>query len=131
MKFSHHQIVAVNDPVELTCNVSGISLISSINSTVVRSLLVRWVHNGVDVVMSSANRVYFPQSNVMRINQATVSDSGVYQCFVETGANNQQGLLVADAGDVQDSTQLSVRDSPPRLTSVFNEQSIHPGRAGN
>lgn len=104
------QIVTVNDPVELTCNVTG--LVPSIDPPV-----VRWVHNAVDVI--PGGRFYSPQPNVLRIHQAIVSDSGVYQCFV----GRQQG------GDVQDSAQLSVRDSPSRLTGVFNDKSVHPGRA--
>ena len=117
--------MAVNDPVELTCNVTA-GLTYSIDPPV-----VRWVHNAADVI--PGGRFYSPQPNVLRIHQAIVSDSGVYQCFVGRQTTTTTTTTTADhsqgGGDVQDSAELIVRDSPARLTGVFNDKSIHPGRA--
>lgn len=100
----------MDEPVEWTCNVSG--LLSGQAAP-----LVRWTRNGLGVAPDSS-RFYFPQPNVLRINQAAVTDAGVYQCFAQTPA----------AEEVHASAELVVRDSPPRFTSVFSEQTVHPAR---
>lgn len=103
----------MDEPVEWTCNVSG--LLSGQAAP-----LVRWTRNGVDVAPDSS-RFYFPQPNVLRINQAAAQDAGVYQCFARTP--------VANGEEVHANAELVVRDFPPRLASVFSEQTVHSGRS--
>lgn len=108
-------MVGVNQPVELTCNVSGLAA-GQVPS-------VRWVRNGLDIPID-AGRYYFPLPNVMRINQAVITDSGMYQCFVriETGQPAQA------SSQTQAGAELAVRDFPSRLTGVFSEQTVYPSR---
>ena len=101
------QAVLVKSPVEFSCNVSGMP------STIPA---IRWTHNAVEIVPDS--KFYLPQPHVLRISEAAPSDAGVYQCFVTTPA----------AVEVQSSAELIVEDAPARLTSVFSEQTVHPGR---
>ena len=98
---------------ELTCNVSGLATGQGPS--------VRWARNGLDIAVDGG-RFYFPQPNVMRINQALLADSGMYQCFVRVETGQLAG------GGSQASAELVVRDFPTRLTDVFNEQMVYPGR---
>lgn len=81
------------------------------------------MRNGQDIGLD-VGRFYLPQPNVLRINQAGLTDSGMYQCFVriETGTPSQA------SSQAQASAELLVRDFPSRLNGVFNEQTVHPGR---
>ncbi len=96
---------------------------------------IRWTRNGLDIAVD-AGRFYLPQSNVLRMNRAAVTDSGMYQCFVRVDTNGQvqQQSVTAQAlagsyQQVQASAELIVRDTAPsRLTDVFNEQMVYPGR---
>lgn len=123
------QVVGVNQPAELTCNVSGLL------SPQLMTPSIRWTRNGIDIPVD-AGRFYMPQLNVLRINRAAVTDSGMYQCFVrvDTTGQFQQQSVVSQAlsgsyQHVQASAELIVRDSAPsRLTDVFNEQMVYPGR---
>lgn len=123
------KVVGVNQPAELTCNVSGLL------SPQLMTPSIRWTRNGIDIPVD-AGRFYMPQLNVLRINRAAVTDSGMYQCFVrvDTTGQFQQQSVVSQAlsgsyQHVQASAELIVRDSAPsRLTDVFNEQMVYPGR---
>ena len=102
------QAVLVKSPVEFSCNVSGMP--SHIPS-------IRWMHNAVEIVADS--KFYLPQPHVLRISEAVPADAGVYQCFVATPSG----------GEIQSSAELIIEDAPARLTSVFGEQTVHPGRS--
>lgn len=68
---------------------------------------------------NTLGRIYLPQPHVLRISSAQPSDSGVYQCFI--GENEEE---------IQAAAELVVRDLPvARLTNVFTEQTVHPGRS--
>lgn len=96
---------------------------------------IRWTRNGLDIAVDGG-RFYLPQANVLRVNRAAVTDSGMYQCFVrvDTSGQVQQQSVTAQAlagsyQQVQASAELIVRDTAPsRLTDVFNEQMVYPGR---
>lgn len=102
------QAALANSPVEFSCNVSGV---------LPQIPAVRWMHNAVEI--SPDSKFYFPQSHVLRINQVVRADSGIYQCFVR----------IPSAAEIQSSAELIIEDVAPRLTSVFNEQTVHPGRS--
>lgn len=105
-------MVGVDEPVEWTCNVSGL-----LNGQA--APVVRWTRNGADIGPPDSGRFYLPQPNVLRINQAAAADAGVYQCLAR---------MATLADEVQAGGELVVRQSPPRLTSVFSEQTVHAGR---
>lgn len=69
--FLHLKVVAVDQPAEFSCNITGSLLTTPV---------INWAHNGVTVTPNS--KYYFPQPNILRINQVTKDDTGMYQCFV-------------------------------------------------
>jgi hypothetical protein len=81
-------------------------------------------------------RFHLPQANVLRVNRAAVTDSEMYQRFVRVDTSGQVQQQSVDAQalagsyqQVQASAVLIVRDTAPsRLTDVFNEQMVYPGR---
>lgn len=106
---------------EWTCNVSG--LIGAGHQAV----SIRWMKNGQDVSLENG-RIYLPQPNVLRINQAALVDSGMYQCFVSRTAVSSGGSAESGVSQAQAAAELIVRDFPSRMTGVFNELTVHPGR---
>ena len=108
------QVVVVKSPVEFSCNVSGMPSTTP---------AIRWMHNAVEILPDS--KFYLPQPHVLRISQAAPGDAGVYQCVVATPSTSADGATV----EVESSAELVVEDAPARLTSVFGEQTVHPGRA--
>ena len=102
----------MNSPAEFSCNVSGLGSTPA---------SISWMHNAVRI-LSEGGKFEFPQPHVLRISQTLAADSGIYQCFVRDATES-------DGGEMQSSAELVVLDVPPRLSSVFSEQTLHPGRS--
>ena len=97
-------MVSVGHPAELSCNISSKGYLTQ--------PAISWVHNGADIAPSGGtSKYYLPQPHVLRVNQASRSDSGVYQCIVR---NPSTGI------EVQASAEIIVQGTDHQVRYLMN-----------
>ncbi|XP_022257013.1 Down syndrome cell adhesion molecule-like protein Dscam2 [Limulus polyphemus] len=97
------QIVEVGGIAVLNCTIDGFPITA-----------ITWLKDKRPLVIDP--RISYLSKTVMKISSVRRTDSGMYQCFIFNDDESAQGT-----------SELTIGDVAPTLTSSFQDKTVHPG----